>query len=299
MDPHLSLLLANPLWMGLNISDSEQYLPIEKGYVSFIHPMVLEQFSVNANCLFIPVRCDSTEQYDLVLQRLKNKKNVLVKLSDTVLVDDNTDFDVLKPVYSILDEATLEAQDGITLRFSPDETRQLSKNEFLKHWKQAESQRINAEWFVMIPSKAKMTEESMINKLGSAFVKQARNLSPGYGDLLTGHAVVEYLKASLDNPESDYFEPESHYRLWKRSMENANCLCSGRKQYLKALLEIRPLWKQSLIPLVDMLCLTIADWGRFYKNLTPETSRRRLHSWYKLLIESEKSLLNAFNNLVD
>ncbi|MEP2936692.1 MAG: hypothetical protein ABJM06_10185 [Gilvibacter sp.] len=301
IDPHLSLLLANPLWMGLNTSDSKGYLPIERGYVSFIHPLALEQFSVNANCLFIPVRGNSAQQYDMVLQRLKNKKNVLVKLSDAVLFEEEGSSDVLKPIYSILDNVAPEETDQgeITLRFSQDQTRRISKKEFLSYWKEKESQRINAEWFVMIPSKTKMTDELLQNKLASAFVKQARNLEPSYDKLHTGHAVIEFLKQSLNHPNAEYYDPASHYKLWRDSMERGNCLCSCRTQYAKALLEIQPMWNTSLSHLIDMLYLSAADWSRFYRRLTPNPTERELHCWYKLLLESEKSLLNAFNNLVD
>jgi hypothetical protein len=300
LNSHLSLLLANPLWMGLNTSDSKGYLPIERGYVSFIHPMVLEQFSVNANCLFIPVRSNSTEHYDLVLQRLKNKKNVLVKLSDSVLFEKDEPSNVLRPIYSILDHVDPEKDQGeITLRFSQNQICNISKNEFLESWKEKESQYINAEWFAMIPSKTKMTAELLQKKLKCAFIKQARNLEPSYDKIHTGYAVIEYLKQSLDHPKGDYYDPIEHYKLWQMSIGYANCLCTTREQYANALLEIQPIWSTPLVHLIDMLYLSATDWSRFYKILNPQIGKRRLHCWYKLLIESEMNLLKAFNNIVD
>jgi len=305
MNPSICFLLSNPLWLGLNTTNNnDAFFPIDKEYVSFINPLILEHFSVNANCLFIPVRGNAKEHYYLILTRLQNKKKVLVKISNGVLnKDKNHKMDVQRPILSLIyeiKETSLKKNDKVRLHFSMQEERIISKENFIKHWNCDEQKRINAEWFAIIPSKNKLSEELLIKKLKNAFIKQAYYLKPKSEKLITGYAVLQYLRNSLKLGTGKYNTSKRHQIIWRASNEITNDYSSSRLQFTNSLIDIQEFWEKDLNNLIQIFTDASNLWESFLnKNSSTEIiSKRYLLKQYTGLITVEKELLQKLNQLI-
>ncbi len=297
IEPDVCLLLSSPLWLGMNISNGNAYVPVGKDIIAYLNPLFLESFSVNANCLFLPVRGNSQEHFTYLIKRLKNQRKTLVKLSGDVLErNDRLPDGAAVPVLGVI-EHILEhpGSNGavVDLVFSERSTLTLSEADFVKYWHSDTASKINTEWFTIIPSQGKLTWALIEQKLRAAFVRQYHHLRPNKGGVVTGSAVLEFLRSNLCQGTGRYGDPASHFYLW----QTGKGIIHLRKGYAYALNKA-----EGMGPAVDVLQQGLLDsvraWEDLYKVLDKDMTIRQLSDQYEVLIEKENKLIENFKAFV-
>lgn len=297
IEPDVCLLLASPLWLGMNISDGNAYVPVGRGVIAYLNPLFLENFSVNANCLFLPVRGNCQEHFTYLIKRLKNQRRTLVKLSGDVLenngrLPDGPAVPILGVIEHILEHPGSNGA-VVDLVFSERSTLTLSEADFVKYWYSDAVSKINTEWFTIIPSQGKLTWTLIEQKLRAAFARQYHHLRPNRGSVVSGSAVLEFLQSSLSRGTGRYGDPASHFYLW----HTGKGIIHLRKGYAYALNKADGMGP-AVAALQQGLLDSVRAWEDFYKGLDRDMTARELSDQYEALIEKENELIGNFKTFV-
>jgi len=297
IEPDVCLLLASPLWLGMNISKGNAYAPVGKDVIAYLHPLFLENFSVNANCLFLPVRGNSQEHFTYLIKRLKNQRKTLVKLSENVLErDDRPANDPAVPVLGVIDHILEHPGSNgavVGLVFSERSTLTLSEADFVKYWHSDAVSKINTEWFTIIPSQGKLTWTFTAQKLRAAFARQYHHLRCNKGGVVSGSAVLEFLQSSLCQGKGRYGDLALHFYLWR----TGKGIIDLRKGYAYALNKADGMGPV-VAALQQGLFSSVSAWEDFYKELAGDMTVRQLSDQYEVLIARENELIENFKAFV-
>ncbi|MCJ7934772.1 MAG: hypothetical protein MUW56_14375 [Chryseobacterium sp.] len=301
MDADICLILCSPLWLGLNISAKQNYFPIKKNEISYLNPLFLENFSVNANCLFIPSRANSKDSFDYLKYRHGNRKKTLVKVAESIV--SNTDNNMVndhyevvhRPVLAIIDKISDDdnVTDGIkvSLVFSEENQMTIPRRQFMDHW-YSETGNMNTDLFRIIPSKNTFSEELIKIKIKSALDKQNLNLRSNNKSLLTGNAVLEFLKNGIEKKVEGYELPVQHQYLWR----NKEGIIKLKQDYAKALekLDFMDEWND-IRSIIESLLKGIEVWKLFFEIINDDSlSEETLLQYYEALIEVENECNDNF-----
>jgi len=299
IEPDVCLLLASPLWLGMNISEGNGYVPVGRDVIAYLNPLFLENFSVNANCLFLPVRGNSRDHFTFLIKRLKNQRKTLVKLSGDVLGREGNMGDPEGPAAPVLGviEHILEhpGSNGavVDLAFSERSTLSLSEADFVEYWHSDTTARINTEWFTLIPSQGKLTWALMEQKLRASFARQYHHLRSNRGGIISGSAVLEYLQSSLCQGSGRYGDPLSHFYLWRKGKG----IIDLRKRYAYALNKADAMGPAVAATQQGLLGSARA-WEDFYGVLDRNMTARQLSEQYEALIAKENELIGNFKAML-
>ena len=293
MEPDACLILSSPLWLGMNIGKGNAYSPVDRDVIAYLNPFFLENFSVSSNSLFLPVRGNSKDHLAYLAQRLKNRRKTLVKLSGNVFGADGSEcHSPAAPVLGVIESITGEPGSGGTLievSFSRENGLMMPEEEFIRYWYSGTVSRINTEWFTLIPSQSNVSGELMQLKLQSAIIRQRQNLTPSYGTVITGRAVLEYLQDELKGKTGRYRDPASHFYLWQR----ARGIVDLKRRYACALdyLECTGVAAASL---GQGLSDSVQAWEEFYTVLERDMSSHELTGLYDMLMARENEMTRHF-----
>jgi len=303
MDADICLILCCPLWLGLNVSVKQAYFPIQRNEISYINPLFVESFSVNANCLFIPSRANSIDNFEYLKYRYNNRKKTLVKVAESILseTDNNEKASIHRSILAVIDSisgdtATTVDNTMIVLNFSAENQITILAKDFMKHWYSETRNHINTDLFRVIPSKNTLSEELISIKIKSALEKQNLHLKANYGSLLTGNAVLEFLKNGIEEKIEGYELPIQHQQIWK----NKQGIIKIKRDYAKALdkLNFMEKWNQ-ILDVKESILKTIEVWNLFFETINdPSFSEKTLLQHYNALIEVENECINNFNKAV-
>ena len=286
MEPDACLILSSPLWLGMNISEVNSYSPVDRDVVAYLNPLFLENFSVSSNSLFLPVRGNSKDHLAYLAQRLKNRRKTLVKLSGNVFgYGGSGSHSPAAPVLGVIEGITGEPDPGGTLieiAFSGQNALMMPEEEFTRHW-------YNTEWFTLIPSQTKVDGQLMEMKLRAAITRQCYSLRPGYGPVVTGSAVLEYLKDELKGQEGKYRAPEMHFNLWGK----ARGIVDLRRRYACAMDYLECGWGAAA-SLGQGLSDSVEAWEEFYAMLDEDVTVQRLDGLYDMLMARENEMTGHF-----
>jgi len=303
IEPDVCLLLSSPLWLGMNISEGNAYAPAGKDVITYLNPLFLENFSVNANCLFLPVRGNSKEHFTYLIKRLKNQRKTLVKLSGDVLnrdggregegaLPDGPSAPVLGVIEHILEHPGSKGA-VVDLAFSERSTLSLSEADFVEYWHSDTTAKINTEWFTLIPSQGKLTGALMEQKLRASFARQYHHLRSNRGGVVSGSAVLEFLQSSLYQGAGRYGNPASHFYLWRKGKG----IIDLRRRYACALDKA-----EAMGPAVGVLQQgllgSVKAWEEFYGVLEKDLTVRQLSEQYEALIARENELIGNFKAML-
>lgn len=279
MEPYACLILSSPLWLGMNAGKVNSYSPVDRDVVAYMNPLFLENFSVSSNSLFLPVRGNSKDHLAYLVQRLNNRRKTLVKLSGNVFGSGSGGGH--SSVLGVVESITGEPGSGGTLIevvFSAANALMMPEAEFVRYW-------CNTEWFTLIPSQNRVDGQLMEMKLRAAITRQCYGLRPGYGTVVTGSAVLEYLKDELKEKEGRYRAPEAHVKLWQK----ARGIVDLRRRYAFAM------------DYLDFAGGTVASlnkdleaWEEFYAVLGEDVTAQRLAGLYDMLAARENEMTGHF-----
>lgn len=296
MSAEICFLLSNPLWLGINMTEDGGYSPIEKETLVFLNPQYLESFSVNANCLFLPVRSSDPEHFTFLEQRCAKGKRTLVKLSSGIFPGGSAMGSTGKhPVLAVVEKITVSQESNtkiISLVLSANHRLDLSEQKFLQYWHTDFCPRSSTEWFAMIPSQSRMSEELLISKIKVAVTRQGHLLSANDGRVTTGYAVLEFLLRAFQQPTSKYASITQQLHLWQNKHE----LISYREKYAQALHSVSFINPSGVMLLAGNVQRSADVWQDFLQcisNGTPSTVQLQKH--YRRLIENETNLIQTFN----
>lgn len=299
LEPDICLLLSNPLWLGLSVTEGNAYSPVTSYLISYLNPQVLENFTVNANCLFLPVRGDNADHLSYLETRTARGKKTLIKVSEHIF---EMNEDLLSVPHNILlavvDQVYLNPETGLptlSLSFSADGSLVLPVEEFVRYWQFDNAMHLNSEWFTLIPSQTRMSEELLQVKLRAALMRQFCNLGTSEGKLLKGTAVLEFLKNELKKDRSDNGFQNQYLRLWA----NATGIVSIRERYASALNKVSFLAPRLTQDLADSLYTSAEKWRNFFFDIkTSPYSVQRMIRHYDKLIASENDLTSVFKTAI-
>ncbi|MGV4413936.1 hypothetical protein [Chryseobacterium sp. T1] len=305
MDADICLILCSPLWLGLNISEKQNYFPIKRNEISYLNPLYLENFSVNTNFLFIPSRANSKDSFDYLKYRHGNRKKTLVKVAESILSNTNNSavndlYEVAhQPVLAIIDKISNDDNETdsikISLVFSEENQITIPKRHFMDHW-YSETGNINTDLFRIIPSKNTFSEELIKIKIKSALDKQNLNLRSNNKSLLTGNTVLEFLKNGIEKKIEGYELPVQHQYLWR----NKEGIIKLKQDYTKALDKLNFMDEWDYIRAIkESLLKGIEVWKLFFKIINDDSlSGEMLLQCYEALIEVESESIDNFNTMV-
>ncbi|HVW63364.1 MAG TPA: hypothetical protein VHC48_25105 [Puia sp.] len=297
IEPDVCLLLSSPLWLGMNISKGNAYVPVGKDVIAYLNPLFLENFSVNANCLFLPVRGNSQEHFTYLIKRLKNQRKTLVKLSGGVLErDDRSANRPAAPVLGVIDHILEHPGSNgavVDLVFSERSTLTLSEAEFVRYWHSDAASKINTEWFTLIPSQGRLTGPLIEQKLRAAFARQYHHLRCNRGSVVSGSAVLEFLQTSLGQGTGRYGDPATHFSLWR----TGKGIIHLRKGYASALNKAEGMGP-GIAALQKGMLGSVRAWEEFYGTLNRDMPVRQLADQYEALITKENELTENFKAFV-
>lgn len=305
MDAEICLILCSPLWLGLHISSEHHYFPIRRNEISYVNPLFLENFSVNSNCLFIPSRANSKESFDYLKYRNGNRKKTLVKVAENIAYTaDNGDVnrayeEAHRPVLAIIDQISdvndATVSTAVSLIFSKENQITIPKRHFMDHWS-CESSHIYTDLFRIIPSKNTFSEELTTIKIKSALEKQHLNLRSNNKSLLTGNAVLEFLKEGLEKKLENYASPKQHRDLWR----NKHGIIQLREDYAKALDKLHFMDEWGDIQAIKESVLKSKEaWRLFFEIFNDDAlAAQTLVRCYEALIDVESECIDNFNKML-
>lgn len=298
MDAEICLLLSNPLWLGLNLADEHTYSPMAQQQLTYFYPFFLESFSVNTNCLFLPVRGSSAAHFEYLVMRLQRNKKVLVKVSSLIFEQEKGgEAPVQSPVLAIVDRISLNAgatERNVNLVFSASYSLQLSEQEFMEYWCGSPASKINTEWFAIIPSQSKPTAALMRLKLQSAFTRQYYNLKSN-PSMLSGVAVLEYLQCCLRGETGRYPLPEHQTRLWS----TLQGIIPLREKYAASLAHADFVGETEGSRLRRCLMDSAQAWAAFFEDIQIcPVAGDKIGKHYQTMIALENELINDFEKIL-
>ena len=295
MDPEICLLLSSPLWLGLNVTEGNAYCPMEANVISYLNPRFLENFSVNSNSLFIPVRGNSADHFTYLETRLNHRKKILVKLSGHIFGNGLLD-SAQVPVLALVDGIAASgdaANTTVSLAFAENNSISLSRNDFVNYWHSDSSTTVNTEWFALIPTQTRPTRELLEQKLKASFTRQYHSLKPNDGVMLSGTAVIEFLGDSLYEGHGRYSTTQEHASLWDKKQG----IVELRRKYARALEKADAISTTGYALLQQSLFTSAQVWEDFLGDLGKYTTSGWLKQ-YAALFATEDELIKNFKKIL-
>jgi hypothetical protein len=166
----------------------------------------------------------------------------------------------------------------IEIAFSREHTLMMPEAEFVGCW-------YNTEWFTLIPSSHKAGGQLMEMKLRAAVTRQCHSLRSGYGSVVTGSAVLEYLKDELMGKSGRYRDPATHSYLWQR----ARGIVGLRRRYAAAMDHLA-----FAAGAAASLKKGLEAWEELYAVLDGDLRHQELAGVYDMLMARENEMAGHF-----
>jgi hypothetical protein len=301
LKPEYCLLFSSPMWLCLDTrSEGRDYSPVIPHALYYFHPHFLEFFSVNANCLFLPVRSSSKADFDYVAKRSGLNKKVLAKVSGDILYPlAANDFSQSVSIPVVIESIDVSAGAGnavLQLFFSETTSCTMGQKEFMRYWYNETNEKINTDWYIMLPSQTKLSDELLRRKVNAALTRQYYNLKPASRGFLTGTDVITFLRSSLKNGTGSYSSPEAHELLWQQCQPMA----ALRSDYSRALNLFSSICDK---PAISDLQLATAEnaliWDDFLTKITKGAGGAEFFiEQYRKMEVAEKNFLNYFEKAI-
>lgn len=292
IDSRICTIMSNELWLELvQIKDKE--------YVIFSNPYPIQSFCVNKNYLLTVFRCNEKSHIHILFERAKNKKRVIIRLSEVILKHNNcldeNELNYYKATYSLFGHSNnkCDKHDNLSLLFSESIQLTISINDLLESWADNKVGYYNTDWFIVTPSGGVVNNQIMRKEIFTALNRQYSYLKRGN---MHDMNIFDKFTSKINKAFNIKNEIDKQKTIWANAFSTTKQ--SNREYYAKCFEYAQEYIGEDFSSLINSLKYSSEIWSDFRENISHINSKKAVLKYYNELSLSEVSICNELKKTI-